>query len=188
MDKIKLEDFMCGHADCWKIPKPGDEIYSCSASYDQGVTYSCRNCYLTSSHYHQHGRPESALKFDPKLTKLVSEHFNPSLSAQEEMETLLQESSEKANSKQATEKHAQEIKTVVDKNNLLTTTVNKLKTLGRNLKEKNEKYEKEVEEKSSEIEKLKEEVKKAQESAAEKTTTEQGIYIKGRVIFKTELA
>merc|ERR1712020_58426 len=65
---------------------------------------------------------------------------------------------EKANSKQATEKHAQEIKTVVDKNNLLTTTVNKLKTLGRNLKEKNEKYEKEVEEKSSEIEKLKEEV------------------------------
>ena len=38
MDKIKLEDFMCGHADCWKIPKPGDEIYSCSASYDQGVT------------------------------------------------------------------------------------------------------------------------------------------------------
>ena len=56
----------------------------------------------------------------------------------------------------------------MDKNNLLTTTVNKLKTLGRNLKEKNEKYEKEVEEKSSEIEKLKEEVKKAQESAAEK--------------------
>merc|ERR1712141_953743 len=51
-------------------------------------------------------------------------------------------------------------------------TVNKLKTLGRNLKEKNEKYEKEVGEKSSEIEKLKEEVKKAQESAAEKTTTE----------------
>ena len=76
----------------------------------------------------------------------------------------------------------------MDKNNLLTTTVNKLKTLGRNLKEKNEKYEKEVGEKSSEIEKLKEEVKKAQESAAEKTTTEQGIYIKGRVIFKTELA
>ena len=179
---------MCGHADCWKIPKPGDEIYSCSASYDQGVTYSCRNCYLTSSHYHRHGRGESALKFDPKLTKLVSEHFNPSLSAQEEMETLLQESSEKANSKQAAEKHAQEIKTVVDKNNLLTTTVNKLKTLGRNLKDKYEKYEKKVEEKSSEIEKLKEEVKKAQESAAEKTTTEQGIYIKGRVIFKTELA
>ena len=76
----------------------------------------------------------------------------------------------------------------MDKNNLLTTTVNKLKTLGRNLKEKNEKYEKEVGEKSSEIEKLKEDVKKAQESAAEKTTTEQGIYIKGRVIFKTELA
>ena len=76
----------------------------------------------------------------------------------------------------------------MDKNNLLTTTVNKLKTLGRNLKEKNEKYEKEVGEKSSEIEKLKEEVKKAQESAAEKTTTEQGIYIKGRIIFKTELA
>ena len=76
----------------------------------------------------------------------------------------------------------------MDKNNLLTTTVNKLKTLGRNLKEKNEKYEKEVGEKSSEIEKLKEEVKKAQESAAEKTTTEQGIYIKGWVIFKTELA
>ena len=71
---------------------------------------------------------------------------------------------------------------------MLTTTVNKLKTLGRNLKEKNEKYEKEVGEKSSEIEKLKEEVKKAQESAAEKTTTEQGIYIKGRIIFKTELA
>merc|ERR1712018_251397 len=98
MDKIKLEDFMCGHADCWKIPKPGDEIYSCSASYDQGVTYSCRNCYLTSSHYHQHGRPESALKFDPKLTKLVSEHFNPSPSAHEEMETLFQESSEKIES------------------------------------------------------------------------------------------
>ena len=76
----------------------------------------------------------------------------------------------------------------MDKNNLLTTTVNKLKTLGRNLKEKNEKYEKEVGEKSSEIEKLKEDVKKAQESAAEKTTTEQGIYIKGRIIFKTELA
>merc|ERR1712223_2009690 len=80
---------------------------------------------------------------------------------------------QEANSKQAAEKHAQEIKTVVDKNNLLTTTVNKLKTLGWNLKEKNEKYEKEVGEKSSEIEKLKEEVKKAQESAAEKTTTEQ---------------
>ena len=76
----------------------------------------------------------------------------------------------------------------MDKNNLLTTTVNKLKTLGRNLKEKNEKYEKEVGEKSSEIEKLKEEVKKAQESAAEKTTTEQGIYIKGWIIFRTELA
>ena len=76
----------------------------------------------------------------------------------------------------------------MDKNNLLTTTVNKLKTLGRNLKEKNEKYEKEVEEKSSEIEKLKEEVKKAQESAAEKTTTEQGMYIRGRIIFKSELA
>merc|ERR1711894_841287 len=41
-----------------------------------------------------------------------------------------------ANLKQAEEKHAQEIKTVVDKNNFLQTTVNKLKTLGRNLKEK----------------------------------------------------
>ena len=114
-------------------------------------------------------------------------YFNfPLIAEKEGFEKSQQE--QEANSKQAAEKHAQEIKTVVDKNNLLTTTVNKLKTLGRNLKEKNEKYEKEVGEKSSEIEKLKEEVKKAQESAAEKTTTEQGIYIKGRVIFKTELA
>ena len=59
-----------------------------------------------------------------------------------------------ANLKQAEEKHAQEIKTIVDKNNELTTTINKLKTLGRNLKKKNEKYENVVGEKNSEIEKL----------------------------------
>ena len=98
MDKLKLEDFMCGDANCLKIPNPGDKIYSCSASYGGDVEYSCENCYKTSSHYHIHGRRESALKFDPKLTKLVSEHFNPSLSAQEEMETLLQESAEKIES------------------------------------------------------------------------------------------
>ena len=39
MDKLKLEDFMCGDANCLKIPNPGDKIYSCSASYDQGVTF-----------------------------------------------------------------------------------------------------------------------------------------------------
>ena len=76
MDKLKLEDFICGAAHCHKIPKPGDKIYSCSACSD-GHQYRCENCSINVCHYHTHGGRESALKFDPKLTKLVLEHFTP---------------------------------------------------------------------------------------------------------------
>ena len=93
MNKVKLGDFACGK--CEKIPKPGDEIYSCSGCDRWRYTYRCEGCYqeledemeygewehckrdqIPDNHFHGDSH-ESMLKFDPTLTKLIAEHFSP---------------------------------------------------------------------------------------------------------------
>ena len=170
-----LEDFKCRNLPCKYVPKPGDNIYICSGC-TIGKHFRCEKCFREIQNCHEHDSKVSMLKFDPILTKLVWEHFTPpcnedseeKLRAEREAFEKSSQQEHQVNLKQAKEKHAQEIKTVVDKLNTQISNVNKLKTLGRNLKEKNEKYEKEVGEKTNEIEKLKEELKKAQESLAQK--------------------
>ena len=93
MNKVKLEDFACGK--CEKIPKPGDEIYSCSGC--DSKRYRCENCfleleaameeerehcrknwmdYVEDGHFHGDSH-ENMMTFDSTLTKLFAEYFSP---------------------------------------------------------------------------------------------------------------
>ena len=93
MNKLKSKDFACGK--CEKIPKPGDEIYSCSGCDHK--RYRCENCfleleaemetergyfrknwmeYVEDGHFHGDSH-ENMMTFDSTLTKLFAEYFSP---------------------------------------------------------------------------------------------------------------
>ena len=77
MDKVKLEDLKCGR--CGKIPKSGDNIYSCSeCPGPNGSHYRCEACFLQVEDIHKHGSKVSKLKFVPILTKFLATYdFTP---------------------------------------------------------------------------------------------------------------
>ena len=73
-DKVKLEDLKCTY--CFRIPKPGDTIYSCSLCFIIPLKgRACEGCYkgpIVSSHTHKIGPAMVTFTLDTLLTRFLA--------------------------------------------------------------------------------------------------------------------
>ena len=80
MDKVKLEDLKCSY--CFRIPKPGDKIYSCSVCSDSAIAIkrarACEVCFNTFGKNHKHAGAMVTISLDTIVTKFLATYdFTP---------------------------------------------------------------------------------------------------------------